>query len=118
MEEYLEKAQMGFSELNVSQKYKDEALTALREWLTNSEYQEAVSQLKYLIDQGHWDYLLDSFYQVIPFGTGGRRGEVGIGPNRINQWTLRSSAQGHSQYLIKQFGEEAKTRGVVIVWDV
>ena len=49
---------------------------------------------------------------------GGRRGEVGIGPNRINPWTVQSSAQGHSQYLLKLHGEEAKTRGLVLAYDV
>ena len=62
--------------------------------------------------------MLDAFYQVIPFGTGGRRGLVGIGPNRINTWTIQASAQGHSQYLIKMFGEEAQKRGVVLTYDV
>ena len=71
-----------------------------------------------MINTGKWDFLLDSFYQVIPFGTGGRRGLVGIGPNRINLWTIKASAQGHSQYLFKQYGEESKKRGVVITYDV
>jgi phosphoglucomutase len=43
---------------------------------------------------------------------------VGIGPNRINPWTIQSSAQGHAQYLIKTYGEEARQRGVVLTWDV
>jgi phosphoglucomutase len=55
---------------------------------------------------------------VIPFGTGGRRGEVGIGTNRINPWTIRASAQGHAQYLLKKYGDEAKNRGVVLAFDV
>ncbi|MGD8493599.1 MAG: phospho-sugar mutase, partial [Desulfobacterales bacterium] len=50
--------------------------------------------------------------------TGGRRGLVGIGPNRINTWTIQASAQGHSQYLIKMFGEEAKQQGIVLTYDV
>jgi phosphoglucomutase len=46
------------------------------------------------------------------------RGLVGIGPNRINPWTIQSSAQGHAQYLIKQFGDEARQRGIVLTYDV
>ena len=61
---------------------------------------------------------MDSFYQVIPFGTGGRRGLVGVGPNRINTWTIQASAQGHCQYLIRHFGNEAQRRGVVLTFDV
>jgi phosphoglucomutase len=77
-----------------------------------------VPQIDHLIASGQWEFLLDSFYQVIPFGTGGRRGLVGIGPNRINPWTIQASAQGHSQYLIKAHGESAKQRGLVLAYDV
>src|SRR6185295_2686425 len=38
-----------------------------------------------------------------PFGTGGRRGAVGIGPNRMNLWTLGASVQGHCEYLKERF---------------
>ncbi|MDO8340367.1 MAG: phospho-sugar mutase [Candidatus Woesebacteria bacterium] len=75
-------------------------------------------QLVHIIRSSDWDYLLDCFYQVIPFGTGGRRGEVGIGPKRINKWTIQSSAQGHSQYLVNHYGEEAKKIGVVLTFGV
>jgi phosphoglucomutase/phosphomannomutase len=76
------------------------------------------AQINYLIEKENWDFLLDSFYQIIPFGTGGRRGLVGIGPNRINIWTVQASAQGHAQYLIKQYGDQAKKQGVVLTYDV
>ncbi len=114
----LENAKLGFTTLHVGQQYKDSALENIKLWLTDSMFSDYIPQLKHLIDAGHWDYLLDCFYQVIPFGTGGRRGEVGIGPNRINPWTIQASAQGHSQYLIKQYGADAKTRGVVLSYDV
>ncbi len=112
------KAKDGFNSLEVSEKYIDSALKWLQVWLTDSAFEEYVPQIEYLIKKGRWDFLLDSFYQVIPFGTGGRRGLVGIGPNRINTWTIQASAQGHSQYLIKAFGETAKQRGVVLTYDV
>ncbi|MDO8429398.1 MAG: phospho-sugar mutase [Candidatus Daviesbacteria bacterium] len=114
----LSSVQTGFKSLSVSDKYKDQALVNIKKWLTDSEFQDYKAQLTYLIENNHWDYLLDSFYQIIPFGTGGRRGEVGIGPNRINPWTIKSSVQGHSQYLINQYGEEAKKRGVILAYDV
>jgi phosphoglucomutase len=112
------KAKDGFNSLEVSEKYIDSALKWLEVWLTDSAFKEYVPQIQYLIEKGKWNFLLDSFYQVIPFGTGGRRGLVGIGPNRINTWTIQASAQGHSQYLIKAFGETAKRRGVVLTYDV
>ncbi len=118
MSEYIEKARQGFASLKVSPKYQDSALGFLQQWLADSQFSDFTPQIKHLIEQEHWDYLLDSFYQVIPFGTGGRRGEVGVGPNRINQWTIQASAQGHSQFLLKQYGLQAKERGVVFAYDV
>jgi phosphoglucomutase/phosphomannomutase len=112
------KAKDGFNTLDVSEKYISSALKWLEVWLTDETFADYVSQIQYLIDNGKWNFLLDSFYQVIPFGTGGRRGLVGIGTNRINTWTIQASAQGHSQYMIKEFGEAAKQRGVVLTYDV
>jgi phosphoglucomutase len=112
------KAKDGFGFLEVSQKYIDSALKWLKVWLTDEAFSDYVPQIHYLIENGKWDFLLDSFYQIIPFGTGGRRGPVGIGPNRINTWTIQASAQGHSQYLVKEFGEAAGQRGVVLTYDV
>jgi len=74
----LQRAQNGFAELPVDQKYKDQALEFLEAWLDKEEFNPYKDQLTQLLKDGHWDYLLDCFYQVIPFGTGGRRGEVGI----------------------------------------
>lgn len=118
MDEYLKKAKKGFGTLPIENKYKEQALKFLQEWLIKKEFKEYSPQIQHLISSQDWDYLLDCFYQIIPFGTGGRRGEVGIGPNRINKWTIQASAQGHSQYLIKKYGENAKRRGVVLAYDV
>ncbi len=114
----LEESKNGFANLKVEEKYKTQALSFVGKWLTGESFKDYVPQIEHLIKSKDWDYLLDCFYQVIPFGTGGRRGEVGIGPNRINKWTIQASAQGHSQYLIKQYGEDAKSRGVVLTYDV
>jgi phosphoglucomutase/phosphomannomutase len=116
--ELINKAGAGFNTLSLPDKYKKSALESLEEWLTDIAFKDYRGQIEYLINQEKWGFLLDAFYQVIPFGTGGRRGLVGIGPNRINTWTIQSSAQGHSQYLIKEFGEDAKKSGVVLTFDV
>ena len=108
----------GFKSLDVAEKYMASALDWLRIWLTEETFAEYNDQIRYLIASRKWNVLLDSFYQVIPFGTGGRRGPVGIGPNRINPWTVQASAQGHSQYLIKRYGDEAGKKGVVLAYDV
>jgi phosphoglucomutase len=117
-EDLLTKAENGFGSLKVSQKYVASALKWIKIWLTDEAYNDYAAQIAHLIKTGNWNVLLDSFYQVIPFGTGGRRGLVGVGPNRINTWTIQASAQGHSQYLIRQYGEAAKQRGVVLTFDV
>ncbi len=114
----VQKAKQGFATLDLPDHYKTDALTWLETWLTDSLFDAYVPQIDHLIETEQWDFLLDSFYQVIPFGTGGRRGLVGIGPNRINPWTIQASAQGHSQYLIKTHGEAAKQSGLVLAYDV
>ena len=114
----LKKAKVGFQSLDVADKHKTSALEWLEIWLTEEAFEDYVPQIQYLIESGKWEFLLDSFYQIIPFGTGGRRGLVGIGPNRINKWTIQASAQGHSQYLLKEYGKEATERGVVLNYDV
>lgn len=58
----------------------------------------------------------DHFYQHVKFGTGGMRGVLGVGTNRMNIYTVRRAAAGLAQYVCEG-GEEAKTRGVVIAYD-
>lgn len=116
--EVLKKVQDGFLDLKVESKYKEKALGYLETWLTDEAFKDYVPQILHLVEKSDWDYILDCFYQIIPFGTGGRRGEVGIGPNRINKWTIQSSAQGHSQYLKKIYGDAISTRGVVLSYGI
>ena len=117
-QEQLKKVRAGFKSMSIADKYKQSALKWLEVWLTDDTFTDYVAQIDYLIENENWDFLLDSFYQIIPFGTGGRRGLVGIGPNRINTWTVQASAQGHAQYLIKQFGDQATRQGIVLTYDV
>lgn len=58
----------------------------------------------------------DSFYKEVEFGTGGMRGELGPGTNRMNIYTIRKACEGLARY-IEESGEKAKTRGVVIAYD-
>ncbi|KIP21016.1 Phosphoglucomutase [Anoxybacillus ayderensis] len=60
--------------------------------------------------------LEDSFYKNLEFGTGGMRGEIGPGTNRMNIYTIRKASEGLARYIVEQ-GEEAKERGVVIAYD-
>lgn len=114
----LQQIEEGFKTIKVEQKYKDQALRFIKQWLEDDQFSDYRHQIQHLVENNDWDYLLDCFYQIIPFGTGGRRGEVGIGPNRINKWTIQSSAQGHSQYLKKIYGDQISTRGIVISYGI
>ena len=58
----------------------------------------------------------DAFYRDLEFGTGGMRGEIGAGTNRINTYTVRKATTGLASY-IKGAGAEAMERGVVIAFD-
>lgn len=60
--------------------------------------------------------LEDAFYKNLEFGTGGMRGEIGAGTNRMNIYTVRKATAGLAAY-IASFGEEAKQRGAVIAYD-
>lgn len=103
----------GFNSLQVDSKYKEEALKNIDLWLNKEEYRP---QIVDLIARQKRDILLDSFYQTIPFGTGGRRGPVGIGSNRINPWTMATSVQGHVEYMKKSLAKDLIS--VVIAYDV
>ncbi|QFT88157.1 Phosphoglucomutase [Bacillus sp. THAF10] len=58
----------------------------------------------------------ESFYKDLEFGTGGMRGEIGAGTNRMNVYTVRKASEGLARY-IETFGENAKKQGVAIAYD-
>jgi phosphoglucomutase/phosphomannomutase len=113
----LTQAAEGFRGVTADAAARDKALGYLRQWLSAPEFTPYRPQLEWLIAQRQWAGLLDRFYQILPFGTGGRRGAVGIGPNRMNLWTLGASVQGHCAYLREQFPGVAPLR-VVLAYDV
>src|SRR5437868_5623719 len=93
----------GFRTISSDTATTSRALGFLDRWLTDLQFASYRPQLEWLIAKKNWSVLLDSFYQILPFGTGGRRGPVGIGPNRINLWTLGASVQGHCDFLRQRF---------------
>lgn len=107
----------GFRAIDADVALKANALENLARWLAEPEYAAYCAQLEWLVAAGRWSHLLDAFYQVLPFGTGGRRGAVGIGPNRMNLWTLGTSVQGHCEYLREKF-PDADELHVVLAYDV
>ena len=115
--DYISQARVGFAGIDADSVLKERALTNLQTWLTNPDFSAYRPQLEWLCATGAWSVLLDSFYQVMPFGTGGRRGAVGIGPNRMNPWTLGASVQGHCEYLRQRFPGVSPLH-VVLAFDV
>jgi phosphoglucomutase/phosphomannomutase len=107
----------GFRTVEADNVYKEQALKNLERWLMAAEFKPYRPQIDWLIQTGQWAGLVDRFYQVLPFGTGGRRGAVGIGPNRMNLWTLGASVQGHCEYLKERF-PEVRVLHVVLAYDV
>jgi phosphoglucomutase len=106
----------GFRTVAVPEQYRADALRQLTLWRSEPRYAAFRPQIESLAKREEWDLLLDSFYRVVPFGTGGRRGPVGVGPNRINQDTVVTSVQGHVNWLRRRFPTQALR--VVIAFDV
>jgi len=76
------------------------------QWLSAEYDAETVAQVKQLVDNNEETELLDSFYKELEFGTGGLRGIMGVGSNRINKYTLGKATQGLANYLKKQFPDQ------------
>ncbi|MCL7988458.1 phospho-sugar mutase [Sphingobacterium sp. lm-10] len=75
-------------------------------WLTEEYDSETVAAVQQLIDSNQETELVDSFYKALEFGTGGLRGIMGVGSNRINKYTLGQATQGLANYLKKQFPDQ------------
>jgi phosphoglucomutase len=84
-------------------------------WL---EYKDLDHELKQELEQlkDNEVGLEEAFYKDLEFGTGGMRGEIGAGTNRMNLYTIRKASAGLATF-IEENGEEAKKRGVVIAYD-
>lgn len=100
----------------VDKKLNQTAYNQIVRWLTEPEFIEFVPQLTLKIEQADWDNLLDQFYRVVSFGTGGIRGVMDLGTNRLNNYTIRWATQAFAQYLLIHQPELA-TKGVAIAND-
>ena len=84
-----------------------------RQWCAN-EYFDAQTREELKSIEGNEKEIEDRFYQDLEFGTGGLRGVIGNGTNRMNIYTVRRATQGLANFIIK---ENAKERGVAIAFD-
>ena len=78
----------------------------VNEWLQGNYDQNTKDALQAIVDQNDTTGLVDAFYKDLEFGTGGLRGIMGIGSNRINQYTVGMATQGLANYLLKSFPNE------------
>ena len=85
-------------------------------WLTPAYDAETQAEVKGMLDNEDKTELIESFYKDLEFGTGGLRGIMGVGSNRMNIYTVGAATQGLSNYLNKSF-KELKQISVVIGHD-
>lgn len=98
-------------------KISPEAFANLQKWLTDDEFSAYKNEIESMIKNQEWKDLDDAFYTRIRIGTGGIRGKIGAGPNRINLRTIGEAAQGLANF-IADFGQEAKDKGVIVSHEV
>lgn len=92
----------------------DATVEIARSWLTDFFDAGVKKEVRHLIEN-NTDELQERFYKDLEFGTGGMRGIMGVGTNRINKYTLGKSTQGLSNYLKKYY--PGATLKVVIAYD-
>ena len=82
-------------------------------WLNDPYFDEATKQELLAIKDNEKE-IEERFYKELEFGTGGLRGIIGAGTNRMNMYTVRKATQGMANYIIKQGGQK---KGVAIAFD-
>lgn len=99
----------------MSVQLEDKVNKKVNAWLNGNYDVETKQQIQQLIDEGKSIELTDAFYKELEFGTGGLRGLIGVGSNRMNRYTVGAATQGLANYLNKNFeGQEIK---VAIAYD-
>jgi phosphoglucomutase len=78
----------------------------IKQWIDGNYDAETKSLIQNLIDTQNETELADSFYKDLEFGTGGLRGIIGVGSNKMNRYTVGTATQGLANYLIKTFPDE------------
>ncbi|WP_456075317.1 phospho-sugar mutase [Hoylesella nanceiensis] len=87
-----------------------------KEWLSSSFNEETRKEVQAMLDNSDKTELIDSFYKDLEFGTGGLRGIMGAGSNRMNIYTVGMATQGFANYLKKSFANK-ETISVVVGHD-
>ena len=77
-------------------------------WLNGAYDEETKKEIRDLLETKNEKELTDAFYRDLEFGTGGLRGIMGVGTNRMNKYTVGRATQGLANYILKQNGESFK----------
>ena len=81
-----------------------------QKWLASSVYDaETKAEIQAMLDNDDKTALVDAFYQTLEFGTGGLRGIMGAGTNRMNKYIVGAATQGFANYINKAFPEGGKS---------
>lgn len=98
---------------------KEEILKRAKDYIANEKDERFSKEVEDLIAKENWTELEDRFYQTLEFGTGGLRGIMGGGTNRMNTLEINQATQGLANYVIKAFPEKAKagTLSAVVAYD-
>lgn len=83
----------------------DAAIQARVNVWTSGNYDQATKDAISALQANNEDELADAFYRNLEFGTGGLRGVMGVGTNRINKYTIGMATQGFANYLKKTYGD-------------
>ncbi len=90
-----------------------EVVAKAQTWLGKEYDEETRSDVQRMLDAEDKTELIESFYKDLEFGTGGLRGIMGAGTNRMNVYTVGAATQGLSNYLLKEFANEKQISVVV-----
>ncbi len=82
-------------------------------WIKGNYDEATREEVQQMLDSEDKSKLIDSFYKDLEFGTGGLRGIMGAGSNRMNIYTVGSATQGLSNYLLKEFADMKEIRVVI-----
>lgn len=88
------------------QQLEDSVKDKIDQWLSGSYDDKSKNEIQSLLDDKKYDELTDAFYKDLEFGTGGLRGIMGVGSNRVNKYTFGVATQGFSNFLKKTYPEE------------
>lgn len=94
------------SQENIMQELESTVHQKVNTWLEGNYDQETKKSIQQMLDENLVTELTDSFYRDLEFGTGGLRGLMGPGSNRINKYTIGSATQGLCNYLKNKYPDE------------